>query len=296
MAKSLVGYLNSRNIKFTEDYDLSKISSIKVGGRARIFAEPASSEDIINLICYANQERVRYKVVGRLTNTLFANNYDGILISTLGLSGMTGAEGRFTYGSGSSLAASLAYAASLSYGGAEQLRLIPGSVGGAVFGNAGAHGIEISDIFESARVYMPDDGDVIEFSRDDMNFSYRYSRLKSSGGCVLDVTLRLTPKRREDIISDLEGYIYRRKSSQPALPSLGSVFKRVDGTSAGFYIERAGLKGVIHGGAAISSKHAGFIVNLGGASVEDIIALVELAKKRVHDSFGVTLEEEIEIL
>ena len=295
MADRLVEYLKSRNIKFVENYTLSRISSIKIGGTARLFAEPECTKDFVELVGFLEREGDIYKVVGRLTNTLFASDYNGLVISTSRLTDMNSENDRFTFGCGTSLAAALAYAARSLYGGAEQLRLIPGSIGGAVFGNAGAHGLEIADIFESARIYIPKHNQIIEASRKDMSFGYRYSCLKSTAGYITDVTLKLLPTSSEQISINLKDYILRRRLSQPNLPSLGSIFKRADGVSAGYYIDRAGLKGVAHGGAVISSKHAGFIVNTGNASIDDVIWLIKLAKSRVYELFGVVLEEEIQI-
>lgn len=295
MADSLVGYLKTRNIKFAEYFDLAKTSSIKVGARARLIAEPTSIQEFVELIDLAERQRSPYKVIGRLTNTLFAVDYNGLIISTNSIADMRGGDGCFTFACGASLAASLAYAAKLSYGGVEQLGLIPGSIGGAVFGNAGAHGVEMADIFESARIYLPKHKQIVEVSVADMGFSYRYSRLKSQKGYILDVTIRLQPTSKEEILSNIKRFKAKRAISQPSEPSLGSIFKRVDGISAGYYIDRAGLKGATQGGAAISSKHAGFIVNLGGATADDILSLIKLAKERVYENFGITLEEEIQI-
>lgn len=296
MANDLVGYLKSRNIKYQEDYDLSSISSIKIGGKAKLFVAPNTPDELVDIIRCCCGKGLSYRVVGRLSNVLFSDDYYGVVISTMGLCGSYHDGNIFTFGAGVSLAAALSYAREYSYGGAEQLHLIPGSIGGAIVGNAGAHGMEISDILEWARIYFPDTDELLCLSTGDMSFSYRHSLLKRRCGCVLEASLRLLPKNNADIHADLHYYRRRRRDTQPSLPSLGSVFKRANGVSAGYYIDAVGLKGAKCGGAAISDKHAGFIVNIDRASANDFITLVELAKAKVYEAFGIILEEEVEIL
>lgn len=298
MQSSISGYLNSRKLRYTEDYDLSSKSYIKIGGKARFYVEPGNKDELVSLLRFLVDAGVKHKIIGKLTNTLVLDEvYDGVIIGSDKLQGKSAAENVFTVECGCTLASFLAYASRLGYGGAEQLWLIPGSVGGSIRGNAGAHGLEIGDIFLHGEVFSEITGSVFTLSKEDMAFSYRHSALKDSDLYLINAKFSLSSKERNDIFRDLRVYRDRRLSSQPiSAPSLGSIFKRVNGMSAGYYIDRAGLKGFTYGGAMVSPKHAGFIVNVGGAKASDVIALITIVKEQVFARFGVALEEEIEIL
>ena len=174
---------------------------------------------------------------------------------------------------------------------------IPGTVGGMVRQNAGAFGYEISDRFKCATCYHPYTQSISNYSKDDMQFSYRDSILRNNSAILLNATFELIEKKRNDILAEIAEYKERRVTTQPLeYPSLGSIFKRYNGISAGYYIDRAGLKGHCIGGACVSSKHAGFIVNKGGATAEDYLKLIEYVKDKVYSVFGIELEEEIEVI
>lgn len=296
MAYGLVEYLKERNIKYKENYDLKDRSTIKIGAKVDYYITPSDREELISLVRVIRELGLPYKVIGRLSNTLFCGDYKGAVISTDLLCSMHHSDGIFSFDAGASLASSLAFAAKLGFGGAEQLRLIPGSLAGAVVGNAGAHGLEISNIFESADVYFPVSDKRITLSLSDMRFSYRNSLLKSSDAVVLGVSLRLRERSRDAIKDDLRSFILARRKTQPNLPSLGCIFKRSGDISAGYYIDKSGLKGTVVGGAAVSDIHAGFIVNTGGAVASDVLMLMSICKNKVRERFGVLLEEEINII
>ena len=185
----------------------------------------------------------------------------------------------------------------LDMGGLEGLFGIPGTVGGMVRQNAGAFGYEVKDRFVLARCYFPDTGDIAELSPRDMEFTYRGSILSRKGAILLCATFDFIYKKRDEILREIREYRDKRLLTQPLdKPSLGSVFKRHQGVGAGYYIDKLGLKGFSIGGACVSDKHAGFIINTGGATADDYLKLVDYVKSAVYSAFGIELEEEIEII
>ena len=233
-----------------------------------------------------------------MSNLLVENGYyNGIIIKTDKMSEKSEAEERICLSCGVRLAHALHRKAVVGLGGMEGLVGVPGSVGGMVKQNAGAFGYEISDRFISADCYLLNERKVVTFSKDDMKFSYRSSALRDRNAVLLSATFELLPMRVDDINEKIRSYSIQRRRTQPLeYPSLGSVFKRYNGHSAGFYIDRAELKGAFVGGAAVSEKHAGFIVNKGGATSGDFLELIKRVKNKVYADFGIELEEEIEII
>lgn len=187
------------------------------------------------------------------------------------------------------------FAANHGLGGLEFAHGIPGTVGGGVYMNAGAYGGEIGQVCESVEVMEPD-GSVRQYTAGEMDFSYRHSRLEEQGGIVISALFQLKPEAPEEIRARMKELQSKRISSQPLdLPSAGSAFKRPVGGYAAALIEQAGLKGFQVGGAAISSKHAGFAVNTGGATATDVKALLQQVSDRVFENSGIRLEPEIRI-
>ena len=172
---------------------------------------------------------------------------------------------------------------------------IPGTIGGGVYMNAGAYGGDLSQIVESVEV-MDRMGKIRTLSHEKMQFSYRHSVLEDTGDIVLSVVLRLEPRSTEEIQADMKALIAKRSASQPLdLPSAGSAFKRPQGGYAAALIDEAGLKGFRVGNAAISQKHAGFAVNLGGATAQDVKELLTQVSDRVYENSGIRLEPEVRI-
>ena len=291
--------LSSLKLKFLPFYPLHNISSIRIGPNAAICVFPSSAEEFVATLNLLYRVSVKFCVVGALTNTLFLGDvYDGVVVCTKDMRAARLSGDRLFAECGISLSAAILYAARRGYGGAEQLSLIPGTVGAAIRGNAGAHGMEISDILIGAWVYNVRDGSVRYLPKEDLCLVYRGSLIKSSAELyVLGAELLLSPTAIVEAFSRRKEFAAMRSLSQPIdKPSLGSVFKRAGGRSAGYYIERVGLKGYGCGGARISEKHAGFIVNHGGATADDVLDLISIAEARVFDRFGITLEREIVVL
>ena len=277
---------------------MSSISSARIHSHARAVAYPKSEEELVRLIDTLNDEEIRYLVVGGMSNVIFkADRYNGVLIKTDEITTKTVAENLFVASCGLRLGTALDFISGFDLGGIEGLYGIPGTLGGMVKQNAGAFGYEIADCFLEANCYIPDIRTVKRVTKEEMLFSYRESVLGKIKAVLINATLRLVVKGREDILAEVGEYRQKRLRSQPLqYPSLGSVFKRYDGVSAGYYIDKAGLKGYSIGGARVSEKHAGFIVNTGGASAKDYLLLVEYVKDRVYSEFSIELEEEIEII
>jgi len=298
MLEGLIGFLKEKDIKFEENERLDKISYMKLGGVARLSASPKTENEFCSLLSYLTDKMFRYKVIGRMSNILPTDDvYDGILVKTHEMQEKTVAENKVTVQCGATLAEMIWFCAHVDLGGAEELFMIPATIGGAVFNNAGAHGKEISDIFVSARLYFPLDKSILVYSREDMRFNYRDSILKHREIYLLSATFRFESSDFPFIKNKVEHFARLRRSFQPLdRPSLGSTFKRYEGVSAGYYIDRAGLKGCRVGGAMVSEKHAGFIVNAGGATASDVKQLIECVKQAVFDRFGIWLQEEIEFL
>lgn len=294
---SLFEFLEEGKFKFKRNYNLKELSSIKIGPKADIIVEPESIEGLTAIIAYLRRAGYNYKVIGGLTNTLFAcRRYSGVIISTSSIRALS-CEGNEIYAEcGLRLAALMSYAERLGLGGYPGLCHIPGSVGAAIRGNAGAFGNEIADIFVEGQ-FLDRNGRIMRLACNDMRFGYRSSLLKSEPMILLSANFRFLKKPQEDIRAERERCLALRREAQPlGERSLGSIFMKADGISAGYYIDLAGLKGYRVGDAAVSTKHAGFIVNLGNATATDVLTLIEHIKGTVFSRFGVRLTEEIEII
>ena len=272
---------------------LAKYSSFRTGGKAANIIFPESTEEFVTAL----RENPGAAVLGNLSNTLVLDGgIDGTVIITTKLNSVSVNGNTVTAAAGASLTSVAIAARDASLAGCEFLYGIPGTVGGGVFMNAGAYGGEIADIIENAVVFTPD-GKVTTLSRDDLDLGYRTSKLQSTRYILLSAAFSLQSGNKEVISSAMDDLMNRRMTTQPLdKPSCGSTFKRPAGNFAGKLISDCGLKGMSVGGAQVSEKHAGFIVNSGGATSRDILDLVQLVKKTVFEKTGVLLEEEIRII
>lgn len=294
---SLFKFLEEGKFKFKRNYNLRELSSIKIGPTADFIVEPENINELVNIVSYLQKGGYNYKVIGGLTNTLFAcQRYSGVIISTSRIRAISCQGDEICAECGLRLKALMSYAEKLGLGGYPGLCHIPGCVGAAVRGNVGAFGNEIADIFVEGK-FLHKNGEIISLSHRDMRFGYRSSILKSEPLVLLSARFKLQKLPNEIIKEARESCLAKRRDSQPLGDrSLGSIFMKADGVSAGYYIDLAGLKGFRVGDAAVSTKHAGFIVNLGNATPQDVIALIEHIKGTVFSRFGVRLTEEIEII
>jgi UDP-N-acetylmuramate dehydrogenase len=295
--------LELKNILDGEEFllnePLDRHVSFRAGGSAAFFVIPRDKDQLIAVIKCLREAGEAYFVLGNGTNVIAADDgYDGVIIAITSdeFSSIEVAEGdTLLTGAGAMLSTISQKAAHAGLSGFEQLSGIPGSIGGALRMNAGAYGREIKDVIKSARVYDVLNDKVITVNKDEMELSYRSSMFCRRNYVVLSATFSLTKAPVENIRELMRECTVKRVSSQPLdLPSAGSFFKRPDkeGVYAASLIEGAGLKGVQVGGAAVSEKHAGFIVNVGDATTSDILELAQKVVEAVFKDSGYTLEME----
>ena len=289
------------DLKYVEDEPMAKHISLRVGGAAKRMAFPENAEQLVLLMNFALSCGARALVIGNGTNLLVPDEgLDRLVIDVS--DGMTriadgGQANEITAQCGASLARIAEYARRKGLSGLEFAHGIPGTLGGAVCMNAGAYGGEIKDVVASVTLLDPQAG-IRTLKGEEMQFSYRRSLLSEHPEyVVLSATFRLERGDSETIGARMRELMAKRKASQPLeFPSAGSTFKRPEGHYAGPLIEGCGLKGRRVGGAEVSTKHAGFIVNTGGATCADVLALIEKVQKTVYDARGVMLEPEVKIV
>ncbi len=271
-------------------------TSFHIGGNAQVFVRPYSEEALaIGLELCAAYELPRH-ILGKGTNLLVSDaGLRGVVFDMTTLCGWRFDGGRLFSLAGSLLRNLAKAAAERSLTGLEFAHGIPGTLGGALTMNAGAYGGEMKDIVESVRL-MDTDGKIKELSGAEMDFGYRHSRMEGSDDIILSAVLRLAPGEREAIEEKMRELGEKRREKQPLeYPSAGSTFKRPEGHFAGQLIEEAGLKGFRVGGAQVSEKHAGFVINTGHATARDVYALCEEVSRRVLENSGVRLEREVRL-
>lgn len=273
-------------------------TSFRIGGSADIMVLPDSARQIIDTVEICRSNSCPYYIMGNGTNLLVRDNgYRGVIIKTSANMKDCKVEGERVYGQSGILLSTLSkIIVSEGLEGFEYASGIPGTLGGAVTMNAGAYGGEIKDSIEWARV-MNADGDVMTYTKQQLELGYRTSIIQREDLIVLDCGLRFVRGDREAIQAKLDEYTRLRKAKQPLnVPSAGSTFKRPEGYYAGKLIEDAGLKGARIGDAQVSELHCGFIVNVGNATADDIIALINHVKKRVKERFNVELQPEVKVI
>lgn len=277
---------------------LAKHTSFRIGGPAEVMAFPKTEEELSQILKVSKELDIKWVILGAGTNVLAPDEGLGGLVICLKdcMNGMEPLEGeRIRVMSGVTMSRAAVFASKLGLSGMEFAHGIPGTVGGGVYMNAGAYGGEIGQICESVTV-MDRQGRTRTLSREEMGFSYRHSVLEDTGDIVLSAVFHLTRDTPEGVMGRMKELLSKRSASQPLdLPSAGSAFKRPAGGYAAALIDGAGLKGFQVGGAAISSKHAGFAVNLGGATAGDVKELLRQVSDRVYESAGIRLEPEIRI-
>lgn len=278
------------------DFVLAPLTTMEIGGKCGLFIEPSSEECLLEILNACRSENIPYFLLGKGSNLLI-NRFNGVIIKIgSNLGGFKIDGNRVTAGAGGSLAALCSAAANEGLSGMECLYGIPGSVGGALYMNAGAYGGEMKDIVKSARC-IDREGKIVELSADEMKLSYRHSVFSENNFCILSVTLELERGNKDAIKAKMSELVQKRRDKQPLeYPSCGSTFKRPEGYFAAALIEECGLKGFTIGGAQVSEKHSGFVINRGGAAFEDVMELVGHIKKVVREQKGVELECEMLIV
>lgn len=282
------------------DEPMSRHTSFRIGGPAKRMAFPEQAEQLVLLLGEAEQLGARPLVIGNGTNLLAADQgLDRLVVVTSGLRRVNAGDGPHTVmaEAGASLAQTAEFACRQGLTGLEFAHGIPGTVGGAMCMNAGAYGGEMSKVVEGVSVLFPEEG-VRLLSREEMDFGYRRSLLADRPEtAALYAVFQLSPGDPAVIRERMQELAARRRASQPLeLPSAGSTFKRPVGHFAGGLIEQCGLKGLTVGGAQVSEKHAGFLVNRGGATFADVTELIRKVQERVLAETGVLLEPEVKII
>ena len=294
--KHLLNILDEKDIKLDEP--MKKHISFRVGGPADILVKPRTEEQIKNIIDFAKKENIPYIVKGNGSNLLVKDGgIRGIVIEITDNFNSYEIEDKIIKVQSGALLSIIGRAAlKQNLKGFEFAAGIPGTIGGALAMNAGAYGGEMKDIVKSVRL-MDTDGNIFNFSNEDMKFGYRKSILSKSDYIVLGAEIELEKGDYEEIKEMMKDFSNRRTTKQPLnLPSAGSTFKRPEGYFAAKLIDDSGLRGLTLRNAQVSDKHCGFVVNLGDAKASDILDLMYVVKSTVKNKFGVTLEEEVKIL
>lgn len=274
---------------------MEKHTTFRIGGPADYFVMPSDVTDVKAVIELCEQEKVPYYVVGNGSNLLVGDKgFRGVIIQIAGNMNQLQADGEvITAQAGCSLAQIAGKALDEELAGFEFAAGIPGTLGGAVRMNAGAYGGEIKDVLESA-VVLTREGKVMELSVNEMEFGYRTSIIERTGWTILGGKIRLHKGKREEIKAVMDDLREKRVSKQPLeYPSAGSTFKRPKGYFAGKLIQDAGLRGFRVGGACVSEKHSGFVINIDHATADDVVSLMEQVDEKVRAQFGVELEPEV---
>ena len=289
--------LMMEEIKILEQEPMQKHTTFRVGGAAKYFAMPKNTEEIQTLIAYCREQKLSYYVLGNGSNVLFTDDgYDGMIIQIGSAMSTIQVAGNSMYvQAGAILAktAKLAYEEGLT--GMEFAAGIPGSVGGAVVMNAGAYGGEMKDIVAYVDV-LSTDGELRRYTGDEMGFGYRHSIIDADK-IVVGVGLTLDKGDKTAILDRMNELAEARRSKQPLeYPSAGSTFKRPEGYFAAKLIADSGLRGYRVGGAMVSDKHCGFVVNVDHASSADVLAVMKHVEEVVKEKYNVTLEPEVRVI
>lgn len=281
------------------DVPMAEWTSFKAGGQAECMVHPRSDEEIINIVKFARKNNIPYYILGNGTNTLVRDG--GIKGIVIGLYQNFNAidideeSGEVVVKAGTLLSAVANLACRAGLSGIEFAGGIPGCIGGAIKMNAGAYDGEMKDIVKCVKI-LHNDLNIQEYCNEEMGFGYRTSAVKDND-IVLEIKMKLTPKDPGKIRAKMVDFSKKRKEKQPInMPSAGSAFKRPDGHYAGKLIQDSGLQGYTVGGAQVSKKHAGFVVNTGKATATDVEEILKDIKDKVYEKHNVELEKEIIII
>lgn len=293
--KTLAGITGEKNVMLNEP--MKTHTSFRTGGEADIFVSPDSIKSLKDVIKLFKENDIPFYIFGNGSNMLVSDRgIEGAVIHIgNGFSSIEVKENKITSGAGAILSAVSNAALENSLTGFEFASGIPGSFGGAVFMNAGAYGSEIKNVIKSVLV-LNENLELEELSKDRLELGYRSSIFQKNNYIILGGTIELETGNKDNILSEMNELNAKRREKQPLnFASAGSTFKRPEGYFAGKLIEDSGLKGKTIGGAQVSEKHAGFIVNTGTATTDDIINLMDFCKKTVYEKFGVMIEPEVRI-
>lgn len=295
--------LQAANLSYTEREPLAAHTTFRIGGPAAFWCVPHDVAQLRATLVCCKEHAVRYYLLGNGSNTLFADEgFDGVVVDLRELAppvnaAMQGDKVALTAGAGMTLGRLCAEAQQRGLAGLEFACGIPGTVGGAVYMNAGAYGGELKDVMTEV-TFLDETLNLRTLPVTELAMGYRTSVFeKNPSWCVVSATVTLQPGDAAQILAQMQDYLQRRKDKQPLeWPSAGSTFKRPQGAFAGKLIEECGLRGFAVGGAQISEKHCGFVINKGGATCADVVALTEEVKRIVREKTGFVLEREIRVV
>ena len=286
--------LEKSDIKVNEP--MSKHTSFKVGGNADYFVKAQTVEQVINVRKYAEENNIPLYVIGNGSNILVTDKGIRGIVLKIDLQKIEINEEEVTVGAGVKVMALAQKLLGEELTGFEELSGIPGTIGGAIRMNAGAYGKEIKDICIQTTC-LDENNNIKILKNNEQDFSYRHSIFEDKKYIILETKLKLEKGKKEEIKGKMEELSAERKEKQPwEYPSAGSTFKRKEGVITAKLIDECGLKGYSIGGAEVSKKHAGFVINKGNATAKDILDLIEYIKKNVYEKFNIEIEEEIEII
>ncbi len=291
--------LDTEHISYEENVSAKRLTSFRTGGNVRLLITPKTRQELAKTFESLENLGIKKHVLGKGTNVLFSDDgYDGAIVSLSNFKRIAVCGKRITADAGATLHAVAVAAQKMSLSGFEFAHGIPGSVGGAVYMNAGAYGSDISAVLVGCECMNAESGEIVRLDAGELMLGYRYSILKDEKNLILlSAEFQLNGGDADEIYAKMEYLRLLRLEKQPlAYPSAGSTFKRPQGDFAGRLIEAAGLKGYTVGGAAVSEKHAGFVVNIGNATTADVLAVIEHVRATVYEKFGVALEPEIEFI
>ncbi len=304
----LTEYLNSHRIPYLTDEPMSSHTSFRIGGEARLFITPSDPQKLSELLAFMSQLVIKPIIIGRGSNLLVGDQgisspvicidegMSAIEISTLPDHDLSSDDVVVWAQAGASLTKLCRFCAEQGLTGLEFAFGIPGTVGGAIYMNAGAYGGEMSQVLHSAR-HIDLSGKAHRFTADMLDFGYRHSLYCDNSHCITGGYFVLRRGEREKILGTMEDIIAKRRDKQPIeWPSAGSTFKRPPGNYASALIDTCGLKGLTVGGAQVSEKHAGFVINKGGATAKDVLTLIAKIREIVMQKTGYDLECEVQMI
>ncbi len=292
-------FSNQIECQYKKDVMMKDYTTFRIGGKCKFLFEPRTAAQIQIITKFLNDEKVPFHIIGNGSNLLVSDDgIDGVVVymgPNFANASMLD-TGLLYCRAGTPLSRVVQFAYENSLTGMEFAYGIPGTIGGAVYMNAGAYGGEMKDIILTCD-HIDKDGNDGTLTNYQAKFGYRHSEYCDNGFCITGVSLSLKPGKKEKIKAAMDDYINRRKTKQPLeFPSAGSTFKRPEGNYASALVDQCGLKGLTVGGAQVSEKHAGFIINKGGATAKDVLELVDKVQKIVLEQTGYKLECEIKYL
>ena len=299
MKNKIVNLFIDKNIgEVLFDEPMKKHTSFKIGGPADVMIIPSKEEELINAVKLCRENNIDFYIMGNGSNLLVKDGgmRGAVIKINEGINNIKVLGNIISCEAGALLTGVSRVAMANTLTGMEFANGIPGTIGGAVTMNAGAYGGEMKDVITKVRA-LDTSNNIVEYTNEEMNFRYRGSKVVDDNLIVLSIELELKPGNYDEIEATMRDLTFKRTSKQPLeLPSAGSTFKRPEGYFAGKLIQDSGLQGLILGGAQISEKHCGFVVNIDNATCKDVQELISVVQKTVRDKFDVDLETEIKLI